>query len=165
MLDISIFRKFDTSTYRNFEGLFDFTSAGAVRVVGARPERFAGVGAFLGNALDHRLTAFRAERRVCLYTFLLSMIQAFGGEGFGKTAFFGEGTQAVFELFVEHRDKALTKIKKASCGSYGVVGVEPGVKFMLLSKDMHGTLVSDIVCISYLIELYGFDLLVFRAVN
>ena len=40
--------------------LFHLTRAGAVGVIGTTPERFAGVKAFLGNALEHWLTTFRA---------------------------------------------------------------------------------------------------------
>ena len=115
--------------------------------------------------MDHRLAAFGAKRCVFGDAGFGAVFEAFSGEGFGETAFFCECAKMCFELFVEHRDKALTEVKKASRGGDGVVGVEPSVEFVLLSKDMHGTLVSDVVCISYLIELYGFDFLVFGVMN
>ena len=54
--------------------LFYFASAGTVRIVGTGPERFTGIGAFLGDALNHGLTAFGAERRVVRNAFLFAMV-------------------------------------------------------------------------------------------
>ena len=163
--DISIFRYFDISTSRYIEDSFYLPCSVAFRISATTPERFAGVSAFLGDALDHRLAAFGAYRRVFLYAFLFPMLQTLGSESFREATFNGKGSQVGFELFVEHRNEALAEVKKASCDSNGVIGVEPSVEFVLLSKDVHGTLVSDVVCVGYLIELYGFDFLVFGVMN
>ena len=71
--------------------IFYFASAGAVGVVAARPERFAGVGTFLSNTLKHGFAAFGTERGVFRDAGFGAMLETFGGEGFGKAAFGREG--------------------------------------------------------------------------
>lgn len=153
------------SRRRYFEELFYLPRSVALRVSAATPKRFAGVSAFLGDTLEHGLAAFWAERCVCLYAFLPPMVEALGGESFSKAAFLRKGPQVSFELFVEHRNEALAKVKEAPCGSNGVVGIEPGVEFVLLCEDMQGTLIRNIVCIGCLVELYCLDFLVFWVMN
>ena len=71
--------------------LFTSACAVAVGIVGATPEGFAGVSAFLGDALDHRLTALGTK--VCVFGSRLfgTMFETLCCEGFGKTSFGGKG--------------------------------------------------------------------------
>ena len=70
--------------------LFTFASAVAVGVIGTAPEWFTGVGAFLGDTLDHRFTALRAKRGVFGDRLFRAILESFGCKRFGETAFYGE---------------------------------------------------------------------------
>ena len=124
---------------RNNGFLFNFTGAVAVGIIGATPERFAGVRAFLRHPFDHGPAALRTERSVLLGALLRTMFEPFGSKRLGKPTLFCERLQLLLNLLAQHHDEFVAQHKNTTSGCKRIVRIQPRVVLMLLIEDMYGT--------------------------